>query len=334
MAPVLLENGVNLDQVFITIQDADSLIPKQYVDQMNKHIRANYEERHKYIYQAPQVFTRNAKEVQFFVRGMDFLMSYIHFSAFYSVFKFTTGVSNYTISYRLIEKIGFWDTCEFSRGEDMRTPSKAYWKTDGNVETYPIYVPTAQMSLMTGHGFIADFKARFQQAKRHCQVQIESSYNLTCLFRKKNRTLRDYYIAYNVIDPFFCMAFIPIPMIVFILQNALPLIPRAPIDDGTYFIFYNVLNAALVAIGFIFYHFIRKQAVREIYKNELPSAVHTILMPFASSIYAMVFAFAPTVLAGYNLMNNTYNLASAPKGVQKAKCPDGTFEALSILGEG
>lgn len=40
--PTLLENGVNMDNVFITIIDADSLIPYLYVDQVNKHISENF----------------------------------------------------------------------------------------------------------------------------------------------------------------------------------------------------------------------------------------------------------------------------------------------------
>lgn len=58
-------------------------------------------------------------------------MAFMHCSNLYSMFDFTLGVSNYSLSYRLLERIDFWDTCIYSKGEDMRTPAKAVWKTNG-----------------------------------------------------------------------------------------------------------------------------------------------------------------------------------------------------------
>lgn len=57
--PTLLENGVNLDETYITIIDADSLVPSLYVKEINKHISENLENRHRFVYQPPQIFTRN-----------------------------------------------------------------------------------------------------------------------------------------------------------------------------------------------------------------------------------------------------------------------------------
>lgn len=99
-------------------------------------------------------------------------MSYVQVSNLYSMFGYTMGVSNYTISYRLLERIGFWDTCIYSKGEDVRIASKALWKTQGEVKTCPIYIPINQLNLTTHQGFWADFKARMLQAKRHSQDQV------------------------------------------------------------------------------------------------------------------------------------------------------------------
>ena len=66
----------------------------------------------------------------------------------------------------------FFDTCIYSRTEDIRTPAKAYWTSNGNLETVPIITPFCQMSINTGLGWIEDIKARFVQAKRHALGQI------------------------------------------------------------------------------------------------------------------------------------------------------------------
>jgi hypothetical protein len=47
------------DNLFLTIIDVDSWAPDVYFDEVEDHIRDNWEERHVFIYQPPQVFTRN-----------------------------------------------------------------------------------------------------------------------------------------------------------------------------------------------------------------------------------------------------------------------------------
>jgi hypothetical protein len=80
-------------------------------------------------------------------------MSFIQVANLYSIFNFTMGVSNYTISYRLLERIGFWDICKYSKGEDLRITSKAIWKTEGEAKTCPIYIPINQLNLTTNKGY-------------------------------------------------------------------------------------------------------------------------------------------------------------------------------------
>ena len=45
--------------LFLTIIDVDSWAPNAYFDEMENHINQNYEKRHIFIYQPPQIFTRN-----------------------------------------------------------------------------------------------------------------------------------------------------------------------------------------------------------------------------------------------------------------------------------
>jgi hypothetical protein len=73
-------------------------------------------------------------------------------------------ISNYSISYSLIKRIGYWDTCADAIGEDFHTTQKAFWKTSGEAFNVPIYVPFNQVNVQTGAGYIEDIKARFWQA--------------------------------------------------------------------------------------------------------------------------------------------------------------------------
>ena len=79
--------------------DADSWAPNLYFEIMEEHIKNNYEKRAIYIYQPPQIFTRNHMDVPVFTRVYDMMHSFAHCSNLYSCFDLTFPLSNYTLSY-------------------------------------------------------------------------------------------------------------------------------------------------------------------------------------------------------------------------------------------
>ena len=94
----------------------------------------------------------------------DILHSFAHASNSYSCFDLTYPLSNYSVSYNLMKRIGYWDTCPDAIGEDFHTAQKVYWKTQGKAQMRPIYVCFNQVNISTGNGYCADVKARFWQA--------------------------------------------------------------------------------------------------------------------------------------------------------------------------
>ena len=50
---------VHEDNVMVTVMDADSWVPEVYVDRLETHLSEHLEDRHKIIYQPPQIYTRN-----------------------------------------------------------------------------------------------------------------------------------------------------------------------------------------------------------------------------------------------------------------------------------
>lgn len=93
-------------------------------------------------------------------------------------------VSNYSVSFKLIKKIGFWDTCADAVAEDYHFTLKAFWKS-GKVKSVPIYVATNQACLQTGDSYLKDVIGRFKQAQRHAYGSVDVSYSLKMLFEKK-----------------------------------------------------------------------------------------------------------------------------------------------------
>lgn len=87
----------------------------------------------------------------------------IHSANMISIFDISFPLSNYTISYELAKKIGFWDTCSDAIAEDYHTVLKILWKSGGDVIGVPIYAPFNQVNLSTGNGYFEDIKAKFWQ---------------------------------------------------------------------------------------------------------------------------------------------------------------------------
>ena len=82
-----------------------------YMYELEEKILKNPEKALKTIFQPAQTFTRNHKDVPIFSRTYDQSHSAVHFANVSTFFEMAFSLSNYTVSFNLIKKIGFWDTC-------------------------------------------------------------------------------------------------------------------------------------------------------------------------------------------------------------------------------
>lgn len=196
------------DNLFLTIIDVDSWAPDVYFDEVEDHIRDNWEERHINIYQPPQVFTRNHLEVPVISRVYDYMHSSMHAANLFSFADITFPLSNYTLSFNLTKRMGFWDTVEEAIGEDFHTTQKAIWKTKGEAKAIPIYAPFNQLNLATGSGYCADLEARFWQAERHARGLGDIAYTINMLIKEPFK-LRTFWMSLVVFEIFFLPAFVP-----------------------------------------------------------------------------------------------------------------------------
>lgn len=191
---------MNIDNVMLTIIDADSWVPPIYIREIEEHLSAgeNFSRRNKFIYAPNQIFTRNHLDVPIFSRTYDQLHSCMHHSNLLSVIDAGFPLSNYTLSFNLIKRIGFWDTCADAIGEDFHTTLKAFWKTRGEIETVCIYACLNQVNIQTGKGYFADVEARFWQAERHARGVADVAYNINMLIREPF-CFRAFVLAYQTI---------------------------------------------------------------------------------------------------------------------------------------
>ena len=80
-------------------------------------------------------------------RTYDLIHGGMHNNNLFSLFKVSFSLSNYSLSFNLIKRIGWWDTCADAIGEDFHTSEKAFWKTQGKAKGIPIYTPFNQLNV-------------------------------------------------------------------------------------------------------------------------------------------------------------------------------------------
>ena len=160
-------------------------------------------------------------EVPVFTRVYDHTHSLAQLSNMSSPFNLIFPISNYTISYNLIKRIGFWDTCADAIGEDFHTTQKAFWKTEGDMINVPIYVPFNQVNVQTGEGYWKDVEARFWQAERHAQGCADVAYNFNMLLKTKYCSFKSFLVIYYIFECFAIPAILPWTGISLFYQNNL-----------------------------------------------------------------------------------------------------------------
>ena len=160
---------------------------------------------------------------------------------------------------------------------------------------------------------MADLSARFEQAIRHGLSQIEASYNLVSFLQSK-KTLKDIYVFFIAIDPYFCVSLIPIAMITNFFMHVVPILPHAEIDDGTFFLMYNILNVIGFLIAFPFYEATKRRVTRDVYQIENMSLWHLLPIPFLVSLIAIFIGHIPLIIGGFRLLcGKKYVHQVAPK---------------------
>lgn len=209
LEPYLQKGGIPLDRLFVTVIDADSWVPPLYIDKVEEYLDMHIESEHISVFVPPQIFTRNYLDVPVFVRMYDHTHSFAQLSNMRSCLDLIMPISNYTLSYQLIKRIGFWDTCADAIGEDFHTTQKAFWKTGGEIKSVPIYTAFNQVNVSTGISYWADIEARFWQAERHAQGVSDVAYSINQMIKTKLCGIRAWTLVYYIFECFAVAATIP-----------------------------------------------------------------------------------------------------------------------------
>jgi cellulose synthase/poly-beta-1,6-N-acetylglucosamine synthase-like glycosyltransferase len=165
------EAGVPIEYVTITSEDSDALVDRQYFAALTYQF-LDSPERYMRIWQAGIMFYNNIWRVPAPVRVL---------ASTFSVFQLyvlmrpdnLVNFSTYSISLKLIDQVGYWDTDVIP--EDYRMFFKTYFATEGKVSVEPIFLPVMSDAAESG-SFWSTMANQYEQIKRWAWGVSDDSY--------------------------------------------------------------------------------------------------------------------------------------------------------------
>lgn len=145
----------------ITICDADSKLPKNYLSYLS-YTFLNDKERQYHFYWAPVLLYNNFWKLSFFVRMQASLSSIIRLASLEDK-ENLIQISTYSTSLKLIQDVGYWDVDIIP--EDWHVHLQAYFLYGIKVKTIPMYTMINGDAVHAG-SMARTFVSRYEQEKR------------------------------------------------------------------------------------------------------------------------------------------------------------------------
>lgn len=158
---LVLGKKIDLDFATISSVDADSIFDKQYFSYLSYKFLKN-SRRYNKFWQSATVYYNNFWRVPAPTRVISFFGSLWRCAVLVQRYRLIPN-STYSLSFKMLEKVGFWDTDVIP--EDYRIFFKAFYKLEGKVWVEPIYLRTS-MDAALSSSYIRSLKNKYDQEKR------------------------------------------------------------------------------------------------------------------------------------------------------------------------
>ncbi len=174
---VIDEGSLNIDDVVITTMDADTLWHKNHFAALTYHFAIS-QDRHYTFWQAPIRYHGNIWQVNPLMRIVNTYATAFELAYLTAPWWMAMPMSSYSLSLRLLEQSGNWDTDVIA--DEWHMMIKAYFASGGEVTVQDIYLPFLANST-TGSNIFQSIKNRYSQTLRHAWGSKEVGYMLAKL---------------------------------------------------------------------------------------------------------------------------------------------------------
>ncbi|MBI4079407.1 MAG: glycosyltransferase family 2 protein [Candidatus Levybacteria bacterium] len=152
---------ITVDYTTVSSVDADSIFDKQYFAYLTYEFLKD-PKRYNKFWQSATVYYNNFWRVPAPIRVISFFGSLWRTGVLVQKDRLISN-STYTLSFKLLKQIGFWDTDVIP--EDYRIFFKAFFALKGNVWVDPIFLRTSMDAPMSS-GYFKSLKNKYQQEQR------------------------------------------------------------------------------------------------------------------------------------------------------------------------
>lgn len=152
---------IDINYATISSVDADSIFDRQYFSYLTYKFLKN-SKRYNKFWQSATVYYNNFWRVPAPTRVISFFGSLWRCAVLVQRYRLIPN-STYSLSFKLLEKIGFWDTDVIP--EDYRIFFKAFFKMEGKIWVEPIFLRTS-MDAALSSSFIRSLKNKYDQEHR------------------------------------------------------------------------------------------------------------------------------------------------------------------------
>ncbi|NNM53828.1 MAG: hypothetical protein HKM05_03800 [Spirochaetales bacterium] len=167
------ERGWDRNYLTVTSVDSDVCFHANYFASLTLNFLRS-KNRHRRIWQGAIMFYNNIDKIPMVMRVFNRLFTVISISGLGRE-NGRMNFSSYSLSWRLLEHIGFWDVDVIP--EDFRVFFKSYFATAGEVKVEPIWLPV-MADAAEADGFWSTFVNTYEQVKRWAWGASDDSYIL------------------------------------------------------------------------------------------------------------------------------------------------------------
>src|SRR3990167_4708429 len=161
ISKIVKNKGIKSDKVIITVCDADSLMPKNYLAYVTYKFLLDKDRKYRFFW-APVLLYSNFWKLPLPVRVQSILSSVARF-AYLSQKDDLIQISTYSTNLWLLEEVGYWDTDIIP--EDWHVYLQAYFTFGEKVKTIPMFL-TITRDAVRGSNLYQSLLSRYEQEKR------------------------------------------------------------------------------------------------------------------------------------------------------------------------
>ncbi len=168
------EMGYNINHLIVTSMDSDTLWHPQYFEAL-RVLFAVHPRRYTMFWQAPIRYHGNVWEINPLMRILHAYSSAWELAYLAAPWWMALPMSSYSMSMRLLDSAGYWDTDVIA--DEWHMYIKSYFQRDGDVGLQPILLPF-YANATTGNSVWKAVKERYLQTLRHSWGAKEIGYTI------------------------------------------------------------------------------------------------------------------------------------------------------------